>query len=103
MSGKGQSFVVIAMLEVAAEHKAEFLEMCRLDSVGSTTSEPGCRQFDLLTSDEAPDEVVLFEVYDDKSAFDHHLTTPHYKTFAAAVERLGVKERRVRFLNRHNL
>ena len=100
MSTSTAPFTVIAELEVASEHKAEFLEFCRLDGVGSVTNEPGCRQFDTLTSDEAPNDVILYEVYDDRAAFDHHLTMPHYKVFAAAVEKLGVTTRLVRFLNR---
>ncbi|WP_428377336.1 putative quinol monooxygenase [Lichenicoccus sp.] len=93
-------FTVIAELEVAPELKAEFLEICRMDGAGSVTNEPGCRQFDTLTSEETPNAVILYEVYDDRAAFDHHLTTPHYKVFAAAVEKLGVQTRLVRFLAR---
>ncbi len=100
MSSNTPPFTLIAELEVAPEHKAEFLEACRLDGLGSVTNEAGCRQFDTLTSDEAPGDVILYEVYDNRSAFDHHLTTPHYKVFAAAVERLGVQTRLVRFLSR---
>nr|WP_321984136.1 putative quinol monooxygenase [uncultured Lichenicoccus sp.] len=100
MTSTSAPFTVIAELEVAPEHKAEFLEACRLDGLGSVTNEPGCRQFDTLTLEEAPNDVILYEVYDDRAAFDHHLTTPHYKLFAAAVEKLGVQTRLVRFLAR---
>jgi quinol monooxygenase YgiN len=39
--------------------------------------EPGCRQFDVCTS--ADDGLVfLYEVYDDRAAFDAHLAAPHF-------------------------
>ena len=94
------AYVVIAEFEVSAAHKEEFLELCRYDSTRSVQDEPGCRQFDALTSEAAPESVVLYEVYDDKAAFDAHLATPHYAVFADGVERLGIKERQVRFLAR---
>ena len=95
-----QAFVVIAEFEVAEEHKAEFLEVCRYDSVRSTTDEAGCRQFDVLTSDESASSVALYEVYDDRAAFDLHLTMPHFTVFSDAMKRMGVETKAVRFFAR---
>jgi len=95
-----QAFVVIAEFEVAEEHKAEFLEVCRYDSVRSTTDEAGCSQFDVLTSEDAPTSVALYEVYDDRAAFDHHLTMPHFTVFSDATKRMGVETKAVRFFAR---
>lgn len=95
-------YVIIAEFEVSAQRKEEFLELCRFDSTSSVRDEPGCRQFDALTIDDAPDAVVLYEVYDDKAAFDAHLATPHYATFAEGVKRLEVTQKQVRFLTRHS-
>ncbi len=92
-----QAFVVIAEFEVSEEHKAEFLEVCRYDSVRSTTDEAGCRQFDVLTSEDAPTSVALYEVYDDRAAFDLHLTMPHFTVFSDAMKRMGVETKVVRF------
>ena len=95
-------YVVIAEFEVSSAQREEFLELCRYDSACSVRDEPGCRQFDALTIDEAPEAVVLYEVYDDKAAFDAHLATPHYATFAEGVTRLGVTQKQVRFLTRRS-
>jgi (4S)-4-hydroxy-5-phosphonooxypentane-2,3-dione isomerase len=92
-------FTVLAEFSVPAENRAEFLEACAYDSRHSVADEPGCQQFDALTDPEAPDSVVLYEVYDDQAAFDAHLQTPHYAVFDAAVQRLGVTKVRVRFLS----
>ncbi len=95
-------YVIIAEFEVPAASREEFLELCRYDSTSSVRDEPGCRQFDALTIDDAPDAVVLYEVYDDKAAFDAHLQTPHYATFADGVKRLEVTQKQVRFLTRRS-
>ena len=96
------AYVIIAEFEVSAAHKEEFLELCRYDSTRSVQDEPGCRQFDALTIGEAPEAIVLYEVYDDKAAFDAHLRTPHYVIFAEGVERLGITKKQVRFLTRRS-
>ncbi|MBE7157250.1 MAG: antibiotic biosynthesis monooxygenase [Rhodospirillales bacterium] len=100
MSDQPKSFVVIAELSVPEPHRAEFLELCAFDSRSSVQNEPGCRQFDVLTMESTPDMVVLYEVYDDRAAFDAHLATPHYAKFADGVTRLGVTKNQVRFLDR---
>ena len=49
---------------------------------------------------DAPESFVLYEVYDDRSAFEAHLRTPHYAIFAEAVIRFGVATTQVRLLER---
>jgi len=95
-------FVVIAEFAVGPEHKQEFLDVCVYDHERSTTDEPGCRQFDVIVSDEAPEAVILYEIYDDKAAFDAHLATPHFTVFMDAVKKFGVTTIQVRTLMRHH-
>jgi len=56
-----------------------------LENSAASVKEPGCRQFDVLASDEDPHRVVLYEIYDDAGAFDAHLASPHYKSFATST------------------
>lgn len=95
-------FVVIAEFAVGPEQKQEFLDVCVYDHERSTADEPGCRQFDVIVSDEAADAVILYEVYDDRAAFDAHMKTPHFEVFMEAVKRLGVTTTQVRTLARHH-
>ena len=37
-----------------------------------------------------PDCVLLYEIYDDRAAFDLHLTAPHYRSFDAASAALCI-------------
>lgn len=48
--------------------------------------ESGCRQFDVCISSVDGNIVFLYEAYDDRSAFDAHLATPHFASFTEATE-----------------
>jgi len=48
------------------------------------SDEPGCRVFDVCARSGDAYGIVLYEVYDDRSAFDAHLASSHFKTFDAA-------------------
>lgn len=96
------AFVVIAEFETPAQHREEFLDICRYDGKHSVADEPGCRQFDVSTGEESPNHIVLYEVYDDRAAFETHLTMPHFAPFADALERLNVQRIGVRFFTRQH-
>ena len=65
-----------------------FRELITTNAARSLSDEPGCRRFDVLSPGDEPGRIVLYEIYDDDRAFELHLTTPHYKEFAAAAEPL---------------
>ncbi|WP_145140014.1 putative quinol monooxygenase [Roseomonas gilardii] len=89
-------FVVLAEFRLKPEGRARFIELARADAQGSVANEPGCRQFDLLLSEEDETLAVLHEVYDSRAAFETHLTMPHYLPFRDGVPDL-VTGRSVRF------
>ncbi len=47
----------------------------------SCADEPGCRRFDVLVPENTTDRVFLYEIYDDRAAFDAHIKTRHYDVF----------------------
>ena len=47
--------------------------------------EPGCRRFDVWQAPGEPARVFLYEIYDDRAAFDAHLASPHFRAFDAEV------------------
>ena len=65
----------------------------------SLANEEGCQVFDVCRSEETPDEVFLYEVYNDRAAFEVHLASDHYRQFDNAVSEL-VAEKRVNFFHR---
>ena len=97
-TGEG-AFIIVAEFEVRADAIDAFLEAAIADASASVANEPGCRQFDVTRSNEHPNRVLLYEVYDSAAAFDAHLGMPHLKTFRDRIEPLVVS-REVRRLTR---
>ena len=58
-----------------------FMPLMRENARLSLETEPGCRQFDVCVSPEQPGAVLLYEVYDDRAAFDQHLASAHFAAF----------------------
>ena len=50
--------------------------------------ESGCEHFDVLRIEEAPNEVLLYEVYTDQAAINAHRETPHYAQFKSDISEL---------------
>lgn len=92
-----EAFIVIAEFEVKPGHLNAFLDLAQDDATHSVADEPGCRQFDVIHCEAAPNNVVFYEVYDSRSAFDSHLETSHLARFRAGFPALIVAERPVRF------
>jgi (4S)-4-hydroxy-5-phosphonooxypentane-2,3-dione isomerase len=63
-----------------------FLRLVEANAAASVADEPGCLRFDVLlpAGGEGPD-VFLYEIYADRAAFDHHLTTTHFLAFDEAT------------------
>jgi (4S)-4-hydroxy-5-phosphonooxypentane-2,3-dione isomerase len=79
---------ILVEFTVKSDAVARFRELITTNAKRSLSDEPGCQRFDVLSPADDPARIVLYEIYDDDRAFDHHLATPHYKDFAAAAEPL---------------
>lgn len=112
------TFVVIAEFNVIPGKLDTFIEAAADDARHSLADEPGCRQFDVVTVAEDPDapdgartsvasdgartDVLFYEVYDDRAAFDAHLATPHLARFRAAFPPLVEEALPVRLMTRRH-
>jgi quinol monooxygenase YgiN len=81
-------YVVTVEFVVNPETWDAFLPLMVDNARQSRTTEPGCRQFDVCTDPQVSATVFLYELYDDRAAFDAHLATPHYLAFAAATREM---------------
>jgi len=67
-----------------------------LENARNARKEPGCRQFEVLVDPNDRSKAMLFEIYDDESAFEAHQATPHFKKYLAeAVPLLASRERSI--------
>ena len=89
--------VILVEFLVKPEFVSRFTRLIRANAKASLEREPGCRRFDVLLGPADPCRFVLYEIYDDAAAFDRHIETRHFKSFAAATEG-QIVERSVRRL-----
>jgi (4S)-4-hydroxy-5-phosphonooxypentane-2,3-dione isomerase len=72
--------------------QTEFRRLIDENARASVRDEPGCRQFDVLEPTKEKDRVVLYEIYDDRAAFELHLKSAHFASFNSASAPLVVEK-----------
>jgi len=88
-------FVLVVNIRIKPENVERFMKLA-LDNAREARKEPGCRQFDVLADPQDKAKVMLYEIYNDESAFEAHQQTPHFKKYLAeAVPLLASRERQV--------
>jgi len=92
-------FVVAVEFVIYQEHVDAFRQQVLLQSENSLKLEEACRVFDVCFDPECPTDCFLYEVYDDRAAFDRHRETIHFSNFNATVTP-WVVSKDVRFLER---
>ena len=70
--GEGEkSFAVIVQATIVPDRMAEFLKLIKTNAE-ETRKEPGCLRFDVLRSQDSPNEFFFYELYTGPSAIDYH-------------------------------
>jgi autoinducer 2-degrading protein len=83
-------FVVVVWFDLTPG-SAEAFRPLILRNAAESLKEPGCRQFDVCFTDDGR-RSFLYEVYQDRAAFDAHKATAHFKTFDQASRSLVAKK-----------
>ena len=78
-------YVVSVEFKLHPQHAADFQRVVIANARASVADEPGCSQFDVCVAPDDATVVYLYEVYDDRAAFEAHLKTPHYAVFNQEV------------------
>jgi autoinducer 2-degrading protein len=88
-------FVLVVNIRIKPENVERWIPMA-LENARAARKEPGCRQFEVLVDPKDRTKIMLFEVYNDESAFEAHQQTAHFKKYLAeAVPLLASRERQV--------
>jgi autoinducer 2-degrading protein len=82
---------------VRPDFALRFGELVLANARASLEQEDGCRRFDVLVEPADGRRFVLYEIYADEAAFDAHLRSPHFHSFAAAIDG-QIEERSMRRL-----
>ena len=91
-------YVIVVDFRIKPERLAEFMPLMLENARASRETERGCRQFDVCVDPADKASVFLYEIYDDRAAFDAHLAAAHFKRFDTAVGPM-VASKAVRLLN----
>ena len=86
-------YVIHAQLVIKEDRVDDFIREIKLDAVGSVNEEQGCLRFDVFQDIKTPNHIFLYEVYSNLSAFEYHVTTPHFKKWSDAAGEMFVSEK----------
>ncbi len=78
-------YVVIVEFTLRPEHFDNFVTRVRQQAADSLEREAGCHVFDVCLDPARDRYLLLYEVYDDRAAFDAHLASSHFLDFDATV------------------
>lgn len=78
-------YAVVVTFVIKPDSIAAFMPLMLANAQTSLTQEDGCLQFDVATDPDRVGEVLLYEIYTNRAAFDLHLASAHFKSFDAAV------------------
>jgi quinol monooxygenase YgiN len=92
-------FVVVVEFNIKPAHQDDFMQAMVANAQASLQLEDGCHHFDVDVSIDNPNLVFLYEIYDDRAAFDTHLQSEHFISFNSTVTNY-VASKQVRFFNR---
>ena len=85
-------YVIAVDFNIHAEHLAAFMPLMLENARVSRETEAGCRRFDVCSDPVQPERVFLYELYDDRAAFEAHLAAAHFKAFDAAARGMAASK-----------
>ena len=74
-------FVIVVDFRVKPGQMAAFRRLIDANAKASVKDEKGCSRFDVCADRKDPNRILLYEIYDDRAAFDVHLKTRHFLEF----------------------
>jgi len=81
-------FAIIVEFQLKPGTRQEFRRLIDANARASVATETGCKRFDVLEPANEADRILLYEIYDDRSALEAHMRTAHFAEFDRASGRL---------------
>jgi len=75
-------YVITVEFAVKSGCEESFIARVKKQAEDSLNLETACRYFDVCLPEDNRSSVFLYEIYDDKTAFEQHLNTQHFLNFA---------------------
>jgi (4S)-4-hydroxy-5-phosphonooxypentane-2,3-dione isomerase len=77
-------------LEISPDQIEAFIAALK-ENAAATIQEPGCRQYDVLQSPANPNQIFIYEVYENGAAVEAHRASEHFKKYLATTGKMVVK------------
>jgi quinol monooxygenase YgiN len=90
-----QHYVQLVDYEIAPADLQKFIVALKENGV-STIKETGCRQFDISQSANNPNQIFIYEIYEDEVAVQAHRASDHFKKYLATIKDIVAVKREVR-------
>ena len=90
-------FVVCVEFEIIPRHLDNFLPLIRKNAAQSHELEAECWHFDVCQDQKNPNNMFLYEIYDNEAAFKAHKAAPYFHEFNHAIHGMVIRKI-VRFL-----
>ena len=85
-------FVVCVEFEIMPQYLDDFLAAMLKNAAKSYELELGCQQFDVCQEQQNPNTIILYEIYNDETAFEVHKAAPYYHELNHAIDGMVVKK-----------
>ena len=85
-------FVITVDFEIKNEYLDQFRIRVLQQAKDSLNKEEKCLIFDVCFDEKNSNKVFLYEIYQDKNAFDYHLKSDHYLSFDKDVKNWVTKK-----------
>lgn len=90
-------FIKCCVVEVKPERAEEFSNLCKIAQSESIRNEPGCLRLDILRvaanddgSSVIKNKFIVYEIFKDKEAYEHHGKQPYSHDVGAFVQSGGI-------------
>jgi LDH2 family malate/lactate/ureidoglycolate dehydrogenase/quinol monooxygenase YgiN len=94
---KANPHIILVEFKLRSGARPRFVELVRANAASSLRDEPGCQRFDVFVPDSGND-VVLYEEYSNRAAFDEHCRSLHFRLFDVEIATM-VESKRVTVLD----
>ncbi len=85
-----QRYVQLVDYEIAPAELDKFIEALK-ENGAATSKEAGCLQFDFSQSASNPNQIFIYEVYENEAAVQAHRATDHFKKYVATIKDIPAK------------
>jgi len=89
-------FALLVTIRVQPRSASEFRTRILAAAASAVREEPDCLRFEVAQDEQDPATFVLFEVYRNAAALEHHHGTPHFLAFQREAGGLVLEKTRRR-------